>query len=293
MTENKTADILLDPARRPVRAGYANAVAGSALHAMSIILRRKRFALAAVISFMPVLIPLAMAFLSKDAFAAAGNEIFVRMAEKMHMEVLSPLLALFFATMLVAEDAEMLTITYVLTRPLPRSAWVLGRFLAYMTASSFILLSSLALTFAAASTLSKLNLASLSDLTLLAHYCGVGFAALLAYGALAVFLGAYTRRPIVYGVLLLYGWQKIAVLIPGVIDFLTVQKYVTAIYPVLATQRNLVEVQTALGTFQKEVFMVGATKAVVVLALMTALFLGASIVAVRRREYGSGRAIGS
>ncbi len=293
MNHDETSALLLRPEARPKRAGYVNAVMGSAAHAVTMIMRRKRFAMAAIIAFMPVLIPLALAFLSKAAFADEGNVIFVRLCEQLHMPVLAPLLALFFASMLVAEDIETQTIPYVLTRPLPRSAWVLGRFLAYLLVATTILGLSITMTFAASATLSKLSLTNTNDLLLLGHYILVALAALTAYGALAVFLGVFTKRPIVYGVLLLYGWQKIAMIIPGVVDFLTISKYVEALYPVLATQRNVVEVQTALGTFQKQIFAVSATRAVVMILLVTAVFLVSSIVAVRRREYGTGRAAGS
>ena len=293
MNHDETSALLLRPEARPKRAGYINAVIGSAGHAVTIIMRRKRFAMAAIIAFMPVLIPLALAFLSKAAFADEGNVIFVRLCEQLHMPVLAPLLALFFASMLVAEDVETGTIPYVLTRPIPRSAWVLGRFLAYLLVATSILGMSIVMTFAASATLSKLSLTNTNDLLLLGHYILVAFAALAAYGALAVFLGVFTRRPIVYGVLLLYGWQKIAMIIPGVVDFLTITKYVEALYPVLATQRNVVEVQTALGTFQKQVFAVSATRAVLIIGLVTAAFLISSIIAVRRREYSTGQAAGS
>lgn len=279
-------------AERPKASGYLNAMAGSAGHAVMLILRRRRFALVALVAFMPVVIPLAMAFLSRAQFADSGNEIFVRLTEQLHIEVLAPLLALFFASMLVAEDIEMQTMPYILTRPIPRSAWVLGRFLAYLGVSFAILGLSSVMTFAASSTLAKLTLTNPEDLKLLIHYLGVMLAALAAYGGLAVFLGAFTRRPIVYGVLLLYGWQRLATLIPGIVDFMTIKKFVDALFPVLATQRNVVEVQTALGAFQKQVFMVSATKALATLLTVTAVFLAASIIAVRRREYASNKAVG-
>jgi ABC-type transport system involved in multi-copper enzyme maturation permease subunit len=293
MNHDETAALLLRPEERPKRAGYVNAVAGSAAHAVTIIMRRKRFAMAAIIAFMPVLIPLALAFLSKAAFADEGNVIFVKLCEQLHMPVLAPLLALFFASMLVAEDVETGTIPYVLTRPIPRSAWVLGRFLAYLLVATSILGLSIIMTFAASATLSKLSLTNTNDLLLLGHYILVALAALVAYGALAVFLGVFTKRPIVYGVLLLYGWQKIAMIIPGVVDFLTISKYVQALYPAMATQRNVEQIQTALGTFQKQIFVVSASRAVMVILLVAAVFLVSSIIAVRRREYGAGRTAGS
>lgn len=278
---------------KPAARGYGNAVRGSAGHAASLILRQKRLALVALVAFLPVLIPLAMAFLSRTQFVDGGNVIFVRLVEQLYISVLAPLLALFFAGMLVAEDVEMQTMPYILTRPIPRSGWVVGRFIAYLCVSVAILSVSITLTYLASATLANLKMTDRNNLILLAHYLGVTAAALAAYGSLAVFLGAFTKRPIVYGLLLLYGWQKIATVIPGLVDFLTIKKYVDALYPVLATQRAVVEVQTALGNFQKQVFMVSASRAGLVLAGVTAAFLIASIIAVRRREYVSNRVAGS
>jgi uncharacterized membrane protein len=68
---------------------------------------------------------------------------------------------------------------------------------------------------------------------------------------------------------------------------------VQALYPAMATQRNVEQIQTALGTFQKQIFVVSASRAVMVILLVAAVFLVSSIIAVRRREYGAGRTAGS
>ena len=275
----------------PPRAGYINAVRASFGHALLLMLRRQRLFLAAVITFLPVLIPLALAFLSTSAFAEKGNEIFVKLIEQLHINSLSPLLALFFASMLVGEDIEQQTVPYVLTRPLPRSAWVVGRYLAYLAVASAILICSVFMTFAACTALADLGFVR-ADLILLMHYAAVAMAALAGYGALALFLGVGTRRPIVYGVLLLYAWQRLAMVIPGLVDFMTIQKYTEALLPVLATQRGNIEIQTVLGAFQKEVFAVSAPRAAMMLAAISVTFLGATVFMVRWRDHSAGRAVG-
>ena len=278
--------------QRPRHRGYLAVLLGSCAHSLQTLVRRRRLALAAVVAFLPVLIPVALAFLSTSQFAESGNVVFVRLVEELYVNVFTPLMALFFAGMLVAEDIEQRTMTYILTRPTSRSAWVLGRFLAFMIIASLILLSSCSLTFAASAIHADLSLRSVTDLKLLAHYFGAMLLALLAYGGFSVFLGAFTKRPIVYGVILLYGWQYVATLVPGLVDFFTIKKYTDALLPLMATQRHVAEIQTALGTFQREVFLVSAGKAVVVLLLITAVSLVATIVAVSRREYAADRAAG-
>ncbi|NLV43377.1 MAG: ABC transporter permease [Candidatus Hydrogenedentes bacterium] len=278
--------------RQPAYRGYFAVLQASCGHALQTLLRRRRLALAALVAFLPVLIPIALSFLSSSRFAESGNVVFVRLAEDLYVNVFTPLMALFFAGMLVAEDIEMRTMTYILTRPASRSAWVFGRFLAFMTVASLILICSCALTFAASTLHADLSLTRTTDLTLLIHYFGVIVLALLAYGAFSVFLGAFTKRPIVYGVILLYGWQYVATLVPGLVDFFTIKKYTDALLPLMATQRNVTEIHTALGTFTREVFLVSAGKAVVALLLITAVSLGATIIAVLRREYAADRAAG-
>ncbi len=282
----------LERQHRPPYRGYRAALGASCGHALQTLLRRRRLALAALVAFLPVLIPIALSFLSSSDFAESGNKVFVRLAEELYVNVFTPLMALFFAGMLIAEDIEMRTMTYILTRPTPRSAWVLGRFTAFFIVAAAIMLCSCSLAFAACTTHADLSLTSVTDLKLLLHYLGVILMALLAYGGFAVFLGAYTKRPIVYGVILLYGWQYIATIVPGLVDFFTIKKYTDALLPIMATQRHVTEIQTAIGTFQREVFLVGAGKALVVLFLITAVTLGATVIAVSRREYAADRAAG-
>lgn len=280
---------LLPPPPQP--GGYANAVRASFGHALIMLLRRQRVLLAAGVTLLPVLIPLALAFLSKSQFSDDGNVIFIRLCEDVYINVLAPLLALFFATMLVGEDAETQTLPFMLTRPIPRSAWVLGRYAAFVVVAATIFSVSLFMTFAACTTLSGLDFTG-QDLGFAGHYVAVGWAGLLAYGALTMFLGAYFKKPIVIGVLFLYGWQYLANLVPGVVDFLTIQKYTDALLPQLAESRHNVEIQTALLTYNKEIFMVSAPSAILTLAGVTLVFVVLSVYTIRQREYASARAAG-
>ncbi|NLN93603.1 MAG: ABC transporter permease subunit [Candidatus Hydrogenedens sp.] len=280
------------PSERPDHGGYIKALYASCRHALTTLARRRRLALAALIAFLPVLAPLALAFFSPSEYAESGNQVFVRLAEDIHVDVFTPLLALFFAGMLIAEDIEMRTMTYILTRPMPRSAWVLGRFLAYMIVATLILLVSALLTFAASSLHAKLSLVSQADLKLFAHYCGVMILGLLAYGSFSVFLGAFTKRPIIYGVILFYGWQHLATLVPGLVDFFTIKKYTTALLPLMATQRHNPVIETVLGNIQREVFYVGMPKAFAALIIITVVSLLLTVYATYKREYASDRAAG-
>lgn len=277
---------------RPPRAGYLVFLWASFSLALTIILRRQRLIMATGIAMLPVAVPLMLAFFSTSQFAENGNEVYVSLVERLHIDVLCPLLALFFASMQVGEDVESNTLLYMLTRPMPRSAWVLGRYLAYVVVTSFIIIASILLTFTAASSLDGLGL-NQNDLMLTAHYCGVAIMAVAGYGAVAMWLGAATRRPIVYGVLLLYFWQGLAMIVPGLVDFLTIKKYTDAMLPVLARARGIVEIETSLGTFQKQALLIEGVPALFTLLAICAGFILWTVHTVRNREYVAGRAAGS
>ena len=259
-------------------------------HSLTLMVRRQRIILAAVIVLLPVAIPLAQAFLSPSQFVESGLAVFDKMAREAHINTLAPLLALFFATMIIGEDVESRTIPLMLTRPMPRSAWVLGRFASYMIVSSIILGSSLFLTFAAATPMDKLAFDA-EGLEYLLHYEFAMVMGLLANGALALFLGAATKRPIVFGVLFLYGWQYVATVVPGIVDFLTIKKYTNELLPVTLQAANKLLPEDMIYT--KQEIYIGAGQAAFALVVITVVLLALSVGMVRFREYATDRAVGS
>src|SRR5690606_37581348 len=138
---------------------------------------------------------------------------------------------------------------------------------------------SIFLTFAASTALPDLGFNG-DGLWRLLTYEFAMFMALAANGALALFLGAVTRRPIIIGVLVLYGWQRLATVVPGVIDFLTIMKYTNELLPT-GVQATSEAVRQELLTFQREVYAVGAAKAALALTGISAAFLFVSVVVVR------------
>lgn len=271
--------------------GYLTHVRMSFVHAMLMMLRRSRILLAAAVTLLPVLVPLALAFLSDMRWSPDGEVTFVRMIEDLYMLILAPVLALFFATMLVGEDVEAQTIVYILVRPIPRSAWVIGRYLAFVFMCSTMLFVSASLVFAGCQALADFPM-NADNLNRLLHYAAVMTGATAAYGAFCLFLGTYFKRPIIYGVLLLFGWQRLAMQIPGLIDFLTIQKYVEALYPAPPGKPDLQEfTETGLG-FSKIGIPIEMRDAALALAVVCVVFVAFAAWAIRKREYPTARATG-
>jgi len=100
------------------------------------------------------------------------------------------------------------------------------------------------------------------------------------------------KHPVIAGILFIFGWQRLALYIPGAADFLTIEKYLVAILPKLATERENAVVRTALVEFEKQQLLVAASTALLGLAAVAIILVGASCLVVRWREYSAARAVG-
>ena len=185
-----------------------------------------------------------------------------------------PLMALFHATSLVADEVEGRTLTYLLTRPLTRPAIFAGKFAAYLATSLGIALPSAVLTFfllATARGWSGVG-ASVPDLF---RDLGVMALTLVAYGAFFALLGVLLRRPVIPGLLFLFGWELLANL-PGYLPRLTLTAWLRSLIHHRPAQEGLA------GLFG-QVQPAGLSLAVLVVA--TSLFLIAAAWLFSEREY--------
>ncbi|HXK08180.1 MAG TPA: ABC transporter permease [Vicinamibacteria bacterium] len=138
-----------------------------------------------------------------------------------------PLAALFFATALVADEVEGRTLTYLTSRPLTRPSVFAGKFAAYVATTLALALPAVVLTFfvlLSARGLSAVGPA-VGDLF---RDAGVVALTLLAYGALFALLGVLLKRPVIPGLLFLYGWELMANL-PGYLPRLTLTAWLRSL----------------------------------------------------------------
>jgi len=138
-----------------------------------------------------------------------------------------PVLGVFYGTALMADEVEDKTITYLFTRPIRRGAILLGKYLAYLVCTSLVVLPSVMLVYfllvrwpEVPGTFGWL----LADLGLLA----LGLA---AYGALFALVGAALKRPLVVGLVFAFGWEQVAMLMPGYLRRFTLAYYLQALVP--------------------------------------------------------------
>src|SRR5712671_5396014 len=78
---------------------------------------------------------------------AAGASIFGLMIWLLYIRFIVPVLGVFYGTALVADEVEDKTITYLFTRPMPRSAVLFGKYLAFLVCTVLLVLPSVMLVF--------------------------------------------------------------------------------------------------------------------------------------------------
>jgi ABC-2 type transport system permease protein len=185
-----------------------------------------------------------------------------------------PLAALFYATSLIADEVEGKTLTYLLTRPLPRPSILAGKFAAYLTTTLTLTLPATVITFFLLAT--ARGFAGIgAAVPELFRDMGVMALSLLAYGAFFTLLGVLLRRPVIPGILFLFVWEMIANL-PGYLPRFTLTAWLRSLLHHRPAEEGL------SGLFQ-QVLPAGESLAVLVGASL--VFLALSFWIFNQREY--------
>ena len=164
-----------------------------------------------------------------NGVAVPGPVIFGFMIWLLYLRFIIPVLGAFYGTSLISDEVEDRTITYLFTRPVPRGAVIIGKYFAYLACTGLVVLPSvtavyLLITSIAGGSIGGTFLQLLADLGLLA----VGLA---VYGAVFALIGALVPRPLVAGLLLIFGWEQVALIVPGYLRRFTIAHYLQALVP--------------------------------------------------------------
>jgi ABC-type transport system involved in multi-copper enzyme maturation permease subunit len=207
-----------------------------------------------------------------------GPSIFGLMMWFLFLRFIVPVLGIFYGTALMADEVEDKTITYLFTRPIPRSAVLIGKYLAYLASTVLIVLPSVMLVYFLVVPIGGGSIAAtfptlLRDLVLLA-------AGLAVYGALFAAVGAWIKRPVLFGIFFAFGWENFALALPGYVKRFSVAFYTQSLVPHAMPQDNLVSILQSMFKDNVSALQAGLT-----LVAMLVVALAVATRAVEHREY--------
>ncbi len=209
---------------------------------------------------------------------SSGAAIFGIFIWLLYLRFIVPVLGVFYGTSLMADEVEDKTITYLFTRPISRGSILIGKYLAYLAATSLVVLPSVMLLFflvapIGAGTIAGSFPALVIDLALI----GLGLA---VYGALFAWVGAQFKRPLVTGLVFAFGWEQGIMMVPGYLKRFTIVYYLQGIVPHAMPQDGALSLLQAV---MKGNLSVGWS--LFCLGVIWAVFLYLAARTVERREY--------
>jgi ABC-type transport system involved in multi-copper enzyme maturation permease subunit len=206
-----------------------------------------------------------------------GPAIFGLMIWTFYLRFTVPMLGVFYGTSLMADEVEDKTITYLFTRPIRRGAVLIGKYLAYLACTIFVVLPSVTIVYLLVvpmqGSLGGSFLDLLKDLALL----GLGLA---VYGALFAFVGAKFKRPLLVGLIFIFGWEPAAMAFPGYVKKFTIAYYIQGLVPHAMPSDNVLSL--VQGFFRESPSL---ATSLICLALIWTVFLAVAASIVERREY--------
>jgi len=205
-----------------------------------------------------------------------GVSVFGMMIWIFYLRFIVPVLGVSYGTALIADEVEDRTLTYLFTRPLRRGAVLVGKYLAYLVCTSLVVLPSVMLVFFLIVPLGQIG----SAFTSLAADLGLLALGLAAYGALFALVGAALGRPLVSGLVFVFGWEQFALLVPGYFKRLTIAHYVQALVPQAMPSDGVVSVLQSVMRDNPP-----ALVCILVLAVVVVGALRLGVLAVETREY--------
>ena len=210
--------------------------------------------------------------------AVGGATIFGMIIWLLYIRFILPILGVFYGTSLIADEVDDKTITYLFTRPIPRSAVLLGKYLAYLACTVLLVLPSVMLVYFLIVPVGGGSIAAAFP-SLVMDF-GMLIVGLAAYGAVFALVGARIKRPLVVGLVFAFGWEPGVLLFPGYLKRLTVAYYLQALVPHAMPDDSTITV--LLQAFRE---VPGIASSLVALGVITGAMLWMAMRWVATREY--------
>src|SRR3954467_3657093 len=205
-----------------------------------------------------------------------GAGIFGMMIWVMFVRFTIPMLGVFYGTSLIADEVEDKTLTYLFTRPIQRGAVLMGKYLAYLVCTVLVVLPSIMVVYFLIVPVAEIG----GSFRLLLMDLGIMALGLASYGALFALVGTVLKRPLVVGLVFAFGWEQLAMLMPGYMRRFTLAYYLQGLIPHAMPSDGVVSLIQAVFTESPTALTCLFWLAV---TIGVSLFLGQR--AIERREY--------
>lgn len=205
-----------------------------------------------------------------------GQVIFQNFLMVFFLQFLIVLLGLFYGSSIVVEELDSRTLPYLTSRPVRRMAIIIGKYLAYLSLTSIMLVLAVLLSYLV------LNLDSefrLKDLVTVLRYSAILWLGLAAYLAFFSFLGTWLKKPILVGLAFGFGWESVIQYFPGTTQKLSVAHYLKSLLPQYASSSG------KLGFLFIRLEPTRPLVAVLILAGIAAVFLSLACLIFTYKEY--------
>jgi ABC-2 type transport system permease protein len=206
-----------------------------------------------------------------------GPAIFGMVIWILYLRFTVPVLGVFYGTSLMADEVEDKTITYLFTRPIPRGAVLIGKYLAYLACTVSVVLPSVMLVYLLVVPINGSLGGAFVDLVKDLILLSIGLA---VYGAVFAFVGAKFKRPLLIGLIFIFGWEQAALAFPGYLKRFTVAYYLQGLVPHAMPSDSLLSL--VQGIFRESPSLFGSLAG---LALIWGVFLAWGARTVGRKEY--------
>jgi ABC-type transport system involved in multi-copper enzyme maturation permease subunit len=216
--------------------------------------------------------PLRVNGVQVDAVSMFGAMIWI-----LFLWFIVPVLGVFYGTSLIADEVDDKTITYLFTRPVRRGAVVVGKYMAYLLCTTLVVLPSVMIVYFLMVPFRQIP-ASFISLVVDLGVLGLGLA---AYGALFALVGTALRRPLLAGLVFVFGWELVTLVLPGYLKRFTLAYYLQPLVPHAMPTGDTVSLLQ--GAMFREPPSIAVSIGVLVLATVVSLALAGR--GVEQREY--------
>jgi ABC-2 type transport system permease protein len=183
-----------------------------------------------LISFFPFIMAMVIKFSQVFSFSRPieGIAIFSNMIMVFYLQFLILILAIFFGTSICSDETEGKTLTYLTTRPISKTAIILGKYAAYTLLTILMTLVGLFFSFLI---LNVENLLDLSLYRILLKDSLVLILGLICYTSFFTLVGTFLKRSILFGLLFSFGWESVIQYFPGSTQRFAIVHYLKSLLP--------------------------------------------------------------